>query len=181
MALPGRPRTATLILAGTLALGPAVVTPVRADLSACRGRLNAQEEDLARLFESDRDQRRPLRQCDPILARVARARAADLARRKSLSHVTPAGDGPNVLVTRAGYALPDFYSRKRNANNIEVIAAGDPTAAEAWTGWLRSRRHRRQVLGLDRFFAEQNDYGVGFADVPGSRYGTYWVLITARH
>lgn len=151
------------------------------DTGACDGLLNPQEQALARLFEKDRDQRRPVRHCDPILTRVARARALDMATRGYFSHVTPDGNGPNIQVVRAGYALPRFYSSKRKANNIEVISAGDDTAAEAWSDWLHSRHHRRQVLGLERFFADQTDYGVGFADRPGSRYGRYWVLITARH
>lgn len=164
-----------------LALCLCLTWPVSGETEACRGLLNPEELALARLFEGDRDQRRPVRRCDPILTQVARARAADMARRRYVAHVTPDGDGPNVLVTRAGYRLPDFYTRKRKANNIEVIAAGDRSAADAWAGWLGSRRHRRQVLGLDRFFADQGDYGVGFVSVPGSPYGSYWVLIAARH
>jgi uncharacterized protein YkwD len=46
---------------------------------------------------------------------------------------------------------------------------------------MKSRSHRTQVLGQERFFADQTDYGVGFAEVRGSKYGRYWVLITARH
>jgi uncharacterized protein YkwD len=84
-------------------------------------------------------------------------------------------------VERAGYRLPAVYSRKRSANNVEVISGGDESADEAWRGWLGSRSHRRQVLGLNRFFAAQTDYGVGHAQVPRSRYVHYWVLITATH
>lgn len=181
MAMSRSPRLARLVALTTLLVLVACAWPVVGDTGACQGLLNAEELALARLFEGDRDQRRPTRRCDPILARVARARAADLARRRYVAHVTPDGDGPNVLVMRAGYHLPDFYTRKRQGNNIEVIAAGDPTAAEAWAGWRRSRRHRRQVLGLDRFFADQGDYGVGYVHLPGSPYGHYWVLIAARH
>lgn len=163
------------------ALWGASVMAGRLDISPCDALLNAQERRLARLFESDSAQRRPVRRCDPRLTRLARARAADMAARGYVSHVTPEGDGPNRQVTRAGYELPGFYSRRRNANNVEVITAGDETADEAWRGWLKSRRHRRQVLGLTRFFAEQDDYGVGYAENPRSKYGRYWVLIAARH
>lgn len=152
----------------------------RAEYSACRD-LNREEQALAEIFEHARGQRRAAVHCDPTLARVARAKARDLGVRRYFRHVTPDGDGPNRLVERAGYALPAVYSRKRNANNVEVIAAGDETARDAWDAWLKSSSHRTQVLGRERFFAEQTDYGVGFADVPGSEYGRYWVLITARH
>lgn len=148
--------------------------------AGCEG-LTAPERELARLFEQSPDQRRRLVRCDPVLARVARARAVDMGTRRYVRHVTPDGDGPNRLVERAGYVLPSVYSRRRSANNIEVIAAGDDRAEQAWRSWLGSRSHRRQVLGLNAFFAEQTDYGVGHAEIPDSRYGHYWVLITARH
>ncbi len=152
-----------------------------ADTVACDRLLSSQERALARLFESDPGQRRPIRSCDPALTAVARARAVDMATRGYMSHVTPEGDGPNRQVAQAGYALPRFYNQRRNANNVEVITAGDATADEAWRSWLKSRSHRRQVLGLTPFFADQSDYGVGYAENPRSRYTRYWVLITARH
>lgn len=151
------------------------------DLGPCGRLLNVQEQALARLFEFDPSQRRPVRRCDPRLAQLARVRATDMATRGYVSHVTPEGDGPNRQVVRAGYELPSFYGRGRKANNVEVITAGDDTADEAWRTWLKSRSHRRQVLALDRFFVEQDDYGVGYAENPRSKYRRYWVLITARH
>lgn len=177
------PRFSVWLFAAALAwaLYGAGVSAGHLDISPCERVLNPEERALARLFESDAAQRRPVRRCDPRLAQLARARAIDMATRGYVSHVTPEGDGPNRQVARAGYELPGFYSRRRNANNVEVITAGDETADEAWRAWLKSRRHRRQVLGLERFFAEQDDYGVGFAENPRSKYGRYWVLITARH
>ena len=148
--------------------------------AGCRA-LTTSERALARLFEQAPGQRRRVVRCDPVLARVARARAVDMGTRRYFRHVTPEGDGPNRLVERAGYALPSLYSRRRAANNVEVITAGDDTALQAWRSWLDSRSHRRQVLGLNAFFSEQSDYGVGHAEIPNSRFGHYWVLITAQH
>jgi len=34
---------------------------------------------------------------------------------------------------------------------------------------------------LDRFWAEQTDYGIGYAYVAGSLYSHYWVVITGCH
>ena len=84
--------------------------------------------------------------CDPILSRVARARALDMGTRRYFDHVPPSGDAANRQVERAGYALPRWYPRDRTANNIEVIAAGDDTPDRAWRTWLQSRPHRAQVL-----------------------------------
>lgn len=142
--------------------------------------LTAQEAALARLYETSPRQRRRRVGCDPVLARVARIRALDMAARRYFNHVTPDGIGPNRLVEGAGFKLPQSYDSGRRANNVEVIAAGQDTAQAAWEAWMKSRRHRTQVLGTTDFFREQTDYGVGFASVPDSPYGTYWVLISAR-
>lgn len=150
-------------------------------VAACAGQLSPEEASLAALFESTPRQKRRIMRCDPILARVARAKALDMAARGYFSHVTPNGDGPNRLVRRAGYKLPSLYHSGKKANNVEVIAAGYETAAEAWQSWVDSRKHRPLVLGLSAFHQAQSDYGVGFAEVGGSRYRYYWVLITATH
>lgn len=148
---------------------------------ACAGLLSPEEASLAALFESSPRQKRRAMRCDPTLAKVARAKALDMGRRRYFSHVTPDGEGPNRLVRRAGYELPPLYDSGKKSNNVEAIAAGYDTAAEAWTSWVDSRKHRPQVLGLPAFHQAQSDYGVGFAEVPGSRYRYYWVLITATH
>ena len=171
-----RPSTGTGIRAGT---GSAAT--LENALGACASTLNAEERALARLFETSTRQRRRRLRCDPVLASVARARALDMGTRRFFRHVNPDGLGPNRLVERAGYRLPSSYNRSRRGNNVEVIAAGHDRAEEAWEAWLRSRSHRPHVVGSSDFFREQSDYGVGFASVPGSRYGTYWVLISARH
>lgn len=150
-------------------------------VDACAGLLNLEEASLAALFESSPRQKRRRMRCDPTLARVARAKALDMASRRYFSHVTPDGEGPNRLVRRAGYELPPLYSSRKKSNNVEAIAAGYENAAEAWKSWVDSRKHRPQVLGLPAFHQVQSDYGVGFAEVPGSRYRYYWVLITATH
>lgn len=159
---------------------PVDVRAPRPGRDACAGLLNAREAELAALFESSPRQKRPTMRCDPVLTRVARARAVDMATRQYFSHVTPEGDGPNRIVRRAGYELPTRYDTARKANNVEAIAAGYETAADAWKSWVDSRKHRPQVLGLNSFHAAQSDYGVGFVEAPDSRYGFYWVLVTAR-
>lgn len=142
---------------------------------------NAQEAAIAGYMRSDPAQQRASLRCDPILARVARARAQDMAQRGYFGHVNPDGYAANYLVQQAGYRLPTWYDQSPTGNNIEAIAAGYGTPAEAWQGWMASPNHRTQLLGLQSFFAEQTDYGVGYAYLPGSPYGSYWVVLTARH
>lgn len=140
----------------------------------------AQEQELANLLLNDPGQQHPVLTCHPILAQVARQRAEDMAQRDYFDHVTPEGYGPNYLVRQAGYVLPSYYSTALDANNIESIAAGNATAAATWQQWMGSTPHRTQLLGLGSFFAEQTEYGIGYAYNPNSQFRYYWVVITAK-
>jgi uncharacterized protein YkwD len=131
-------------------------------------------------MKQDANQQRPSLTYNAVLARVARQKAFDMGRRGYDSHVNPDGEGPNYLVTRAGYVLPDFYGKQRSANNIESIASGYETAEAVWRGWMKSTGHRTHILGLDKFYAEQIEYGIGHAYVPNSPHLHYWVVLTAR-
>jgi uncharacterized protein YkwD len=99
--------------------------------------------------------------------------------RNYFSHTNLDGYGPNYLVQEAGYILPSYYDQLLDANNIESICAGSSTASHAWDLLMGSDDHRTHLLGLDPFYALQTDYGIGYAYIPGSTYGHYWVIITA--
>lgn len=142
--------------------------------------LNAQEQEIADRMKNDPEQQRPALNCHPILHQVARERAEDMGIRAYFSHVNPDGYGPNYLVQQAGYLLPSWYNQAPDANNIESIAGGYPTAEAAWQAWMNSSGHRTHLLGLHSFWAEQTDYGIGYVYVPGSPYGHYWVVLTAK-
>jgi uncharacterized protein YkwD len=161
--------------AGSLSLFlPALMAP-SSDLECAP---NTQEQQIADMMRNHPQQKRPSLTCDPILAQVARARAEDMRDRDYFSHTNPDGYGPNYLVRQAGYPLPDFYGDDAAANNIESIAGGYPTAADAFQGWMDSPGHRAHILGEHDFYAAQIDYGIGYA--AGGSYGHYWVVITAR-
>jgi len=163
---------------GSPALTPQAYLPLVLKSPACA--LSPEEAEIARYMREHPDQRRPSLTCHPILARVARERAEDMARRRYFSHVNPDGYGPNYLVRQAGYVLPSYYDQAPDANNIESIAAGYPNAAAVWNGWMSSEGHRTHLLGLHPFFAEQIEYGIGYTYDLGSPYRYYWVVITAR-
>lgn len=97
---------------------------------------NAQEERIAVLMTQDPDQKRSSLSYNPILARVARERAADMARRGYFSHVNPDGLGPNFLAAQAGYALPAPYSKAKDGKS-----QGWKQHRIAW-GRLRDSRSR---------------------------------------
>lgn len=142
--------------------------------------LNAEEQQIFDQMRENSEQKRPTLVCNAILAQVARARAQDMADRNYFGHVNPDGYGPNYLVVAAGYSLPDFYSQSVTGNNIESIAAGYADGEDAWNALLNSEHHRTHVLGLDPFYAEQTDIGIGYVSVDNSEYVRYWVIITAK-
>jgi uncharacterized protein YkwD len=141
--------------------------------------LSSEESAIEDRMVAESGQQRVSPVCDPILSQVARARARDMALRDYFSHTNPDGKGPNLLVREAGYALPDWYGDEQDANNIESISAGHPTADAAWQAWLNSSSHRIHVLGTEPFYAEQVAYGVGYYYNPNSTYHHYWVFLSA--
>ena len=134
---------------------------------------NEQELALGRLLERHPEQRRTSLSHSLLLAYVARMRAVDIARRGPFGHVNRDGLGPNTLVRRAGYQLPQHYDRQPTGNNIESLGMGLSSAREAWAMWMRSDAHRRHLLGLHPVYMEQTEYGVGQAN-------GYWVVLIAR-
>ena len=106
------------------------------------------EEQLAALLKQASGQRRASLTHNEILARVARERAQDMARRNYFGHVNPDGLGPDYLVSQAGYLLPKSYGKKKSSNNIETIASGNTTPEDVWAAWMGSSAHRKHLLGL---------------------------------
>ncbi len=159
-------------------LAPVAYLPFAATSPTCA--LSSEEQALAGYMVEHPEQQRASLTCHPILAQVARERAEDMAQRHYFSHTNPDGFGPNYLVRQAGYVLPSYYGTEPTANNIESIAGGFSTAEAAWQCWMGSEPHRDQLLGLFPFFADQVEYGVGYAYDPASPYRHYWVVITAK-
>jgi uncharacterized protein YkwD len=137
------------------------------------------EAEMAALLTGSA-QRRPRLTWNPILAKVARERAWDMATRGYFSHVNPDGVGPNTLVERAGYRLPAAYDHGLAGNNIESAAEGYASAAAAWRHWMASGRHRAHLLGTGANFDRQTEFGIGYAMRPGSRFVSYWVVLIAE-
>ena len=141
--------------------------------------LSSEEALIADYMVHDAGQMRPSMQLDPILARVARERAQDLAARNYFAHVNPDGFGPNALVREAGYVLPAWWGTAAADNYIESIAAGRNTAAATWIDWMNSPSHRTHILATDPFYQSETSYGVGYAYSANSTYHHYWVILTA--
>jgi uncharacterized protein YkwD len=176
----------TALLAATLLLGGCVVyrhVPQREAYTTPQMRWSdsvsaVREAELVAIL-TGAQQRRTLAR-NAVLDSVARQRAWDMALRGYFRHVNPEGLGPNTLVERAGYRLPANYDHAPSGNNIESAAAGYRDARTAWRWFMGSDYHRTHLLGLNPLFAEQTEFGIGYAWRPNSRYGHYWVVLIAR-
>ncbi|HEX4086209.1 MAG TPA: CAP domain-containing protein [Chthoniobacteraceae bacterium] len=138
-----------------------------------------QEQAIANDMTSDPNQGRPQLILDPIIEKVARARAQDMAVRNYFSHVNPDGVAANYLLRQAGYQLPSWWGTDPTDNYVESIAAGYSSASDTWTQWMNSPPHKVHLLGQNSFFATETHYGVGYYADPNSQYQYYWVVITA--
>lgn len=145
-----------------------------------QGEPSREEREVGRMLEQDPGQERDRIVYNPVLARVARQRAQDMAARNYFNHTDPDGLGANTHVTRAGYRLPDNYDRSPAGNNIESIGGGYQSPWEAWQGLVNSKDHRTHLLGLQAFYREQSEYGVGYARAPDSEFEHYWVVLIAK-
>lgn len=141
--------------------------------------LSSEEELIAEYLANDPGQERPALHLDPILSRVARERAEDMAARNYFDHVNPDGWAANALVLDAGYILPSAWGTDLTNNYIESIAAGQNNAADTWADWMASLPHRTHLLALNAFYQTETSYGVGYAYSANSTYKHYWVVITA--
>lgn len=121
------------------------------------------------------------------LARVAEAKALDMAQRNYFGHVDPDGFGINYYVQKAGYQLRSEWLKNPKANYFESCNAGGLTGEESIKmliideGWPELN-HRKHLLGLDNYSASLKDIGIGFArGTEQNMYKTYTCIIIAKH
>jgi uncharacterized protein YkwD len=120
-----------------------------------------------------------------ILAKVAEAKALDMANRDYVDHVTPDGLGINVMIDEAGYKLPAAWVKDKKANFFESIGAGQDTGVEVIQFLIidkdvKEAMHRQHLLGMSDFYSGCTDAGIGFARNPKSNLRTYISIILAR-
>jgi uncharacterized protein YkwD len=120
-----------------------------------------------------------------ILAKVAKEKATDMAKRDYVSHETPEGLGINYLINAAGYKLPREWLQKKSDNFFESIGAGYPTGKELIQGLILdedtpSQGHRKHLLGMNEMYADCTDIGIGMAENLKSKYGYFACIIIAK-
>ena len=143
---------------------------------------NQRKSSLARqlfdLLRGHPQQQRAVIEWNETLAQVATEHCRDMAKRGYFGHTNPDGIGANQRLRNAGYRLPEVYASHQDANNVESLAAGDPTVAGTCQAWLNSPGHRPHVFGEDEFYQAQTQMGVGFHR--GGYYKRYWCVVTAH-
>ncbi len=123
-----------------------------------------------------------------ILAKVAQAKAEDMANNNYFSHTDLNGYGVNYYVNKAGYEIPAKWYADKTTNYFENIAAGYNTG-EATVKQLiydkggdnASAGHRASLLGMTDWTSNCYDIGIGFAYNKNSKYRYYWSIIIAKH
>ncbi|MCQ2250145.1 MAG: CAP domain-containing protein [Bacteroidales bacterium] len=125
---------------------------------------------------------------NPQLAAAAQRKAQDMADRGYFAHVDPDGYGMNFYINKAGYTLTQDFLRNKADNYFESISAGTKTGQETiknliYDGGANNANagHRIHLLGIDNFWANCTDIGVGMGYNPNSPYKYYWCVLVAKH
>lgn len=120
------------------------------------------------------------------LAKVAKAKAEDMVRRNYFNHVDPDGYGINYKINAAGYKLPENWYSPISKNYFESLAAGKEDGEQSIIQLINdggenndNAGHRQHLLGIDNFWGNCTDIGIGTAK--GGTFGYYWCVIIAKH
>lgn len=129
---------------------------------------------------------KPVLTIDPILMKVARKRAEDMATRNYFDHVNPEGEGVNWLMHGMGYNLEERYVKKKSFNSFESIAAGYATGIENINTLILDKgqdppAHRQHLLSMTEFWSDCTDVGAALVHNPKSKYKYYFVIVIAKH
>ncbi|MCO5945384.1 CAP domain-containing protein [Mucilaginibacter flavidus] len=120
------------------------------------------------------------------LAKVAQAKAMDMATRGYFDHVDPDGNGMNIKIAEAGYSLLQSWTTPRSQNYFESLGAGYRDINDAIKNLIidagtPSLGHRLHLLGQGDFWNNCYDIGIGEARVSGAPYSSYYSFIIAKH
>ena len=135
---------------------------------------------------------RPKLVWNDTLAKVAVAKATDMAKRNYFKHVTPDGQGINIMIYNAGYKMPEYYLKPKTSNFFESIGAGVETGKEMIDLLITDKGtpslgHRKHLLGIDDgkypFNSLLVDVGIGFVktDKKKNNFNSYMSVIIAFH
>ena len=122
------------------------------------------------------------------LAKVAQEKAQDMVDRDYFAHVDPDGCGINIKINAAGYTLRNDWYDDASKNYFESLGVGSNISTGKSIIHLLindggadndDAGHRRHLLGIDDFWSNCYDIGIGMAK--GGQYGYYWCVIIAKN
>jgi uncharacterized protein YkwD len=160
-----RPVLIPALLAGLLALGACAQfnTAKGPALPDPRTQMPALEQRIALLVVEQRQKLQPAAKplaLDPELARIARARAADMAKKKYLAHAAPNGETSASLLMKQDARWQGLLGENLAAQHYtrEGGVAVDDYAQRFLDEWLKSPPHRENMT-----FSRYDRAGVGAA------------------
>ena len=120
------------------------------------------------------------------LARVAEAKALDMAKRNYFNHVNPDGYGINYSINQSGYQLNADWLKDKKENFFESLGSGHDSGTEAVKSLIidaddATKGHRDHLLGIGDWDATLVDIGIGFVKCDGGKYQSYTCIIIAKH
>jgi uncharacterized protein YkwD len=98
---------------------------------------------------------------DAVIQVAARAHSLDMGEQDYFDHDSLDGRSFSDRMTMAGFAGASPWG--------ENIAAGQQTALSVVEGWMESDGHCANIMN-----PSYRVIGIGYAEVEGSSYGTYW-------
>ncbi|MBL7111943.1 MAG: CAP domain-containing protein [Bacteroidales bacterium] len=120
------------------------------------------------------------------LAGAAEKKALDMATRNYFGHTDPDGYGMNYRIFHAGYKIPEDWFEDVASNYFESIQAGHSTGKRAIIDLIIDEGvdppgHRNHLLGIEDFWSNCTDIGIGMAKKEGSTYTYYMCVMVAKH
>lgn len=141
--------------------------------------------DSLQLQPGLRINRSPLRWND-TLAKVAEAKALDMARRHYQGAVDPNGYGINYHIKQSGYQLNEAWTVNPKDNYFESLQVGSLNGAEAIQTLIIDKdfpnfTHRNHLLGIGQWNSSLADIGIGFVKCDVGKHPSYTCIIIAKH
>jgi hypothetical protein len=108
------------------------------------------------------------------LAKVAEAKALDMARRNYTGHTDPDGYDINYYIQQSGYALNTSRNQHPGDHVFESLSAGSANGAEAIKKLIVDQ-------GFPKWNNTQADIGIGFVKCDVGKHRSYACIIVAKH
>ena len=140
--------------------------------------VTAEELTLQSMIKTDIRQKRTFLVLNDSLIQYSKWKCNDMAEHEYISHTASNGKGPNYMVKFFNYDLDHSYDKGDTANNIESLAANYQKLEDVLDAWYASPEHRDHIFGMNKFYLQQDEFGVGISHTSVS---IFYCVTIARH